>query len=145
MTHNKQEGAKMRFVIRGKAIEVTEADYLFFSEREMKILELRNMNMTYRSIGLILNVSGSRIRQIGYRALSRFNLHKKNRLFCIGLTVRSICALKKLGINTFEDLQNITEANLMQLRRLRNVGEKTFNEIEALLTKHNIDPKQETH
>jgi DNA-directed RNA polymerase alpha subunit len=106
-------------------------------EREKKILELRKMDMSYKSIASIFNLSRERIRQIEYRALRRLNW--KNHLYD-GLTVRSVDALRNLGIETVEDLTNITET---KLRRLRNVGEKTVGEIKRFLMVHNIELKQE--
>jgi DNA-directed RNA polymerase subunit alpha len=58
----------------------------------------------------------------------------------VQLSVRSFNCLKRAGVNTIEDLTNMTESEMM---KIRNLGKKSFDEIRDLLREMELSFKPE--
>ena len=58
----------------------------------------------------------------------------------VQLSVRSFNCLKRAGVNTIEDLTNMTESEMM---KIRNLGKKSFDEIRDLLREMDLSFKPE--
>ena len=58
----------------------------------------------------------------------------------VQLSVRSFNCLKRAGVNTIEDLTNMTESEMM---KIRNLGKKSFDEIRDLLREMDLNFKPE--
>ncbi|BCK01428.1 DNA-directed RNA polymerase subunit alpha C-terminal domain-containing protein [Anaerocolumna chitinilytica] len=56
----------------------------------------------------------------------------------LDLSVRTYNGLRRQGIDTIEKLQSLTDE---ELKRVRNIGEKGFNEVKEKLSKLAAEPK----
>lgn len=94
-------------------------------ERRKKVKELRESGMTYQKIGKEIGVSAERVRQILLRQafLEREGKGWPDEIAGHRYARRIISTLRRNKINTIEELK---ERSPEEIKRMRNVGEKTL-------------------
>lgn len=102
------------------------------TEREQKILDLRDNKWTYKRIGKSFGFSTQRARQINMKALrkidfnskvySKLPINDKSSIFRLDLPVRAYNALRSSNINTIGD---IIKGGSWELLKIKNLGKKS--------------------
>ena len=104
-------------------------------ERQQKVKKLRDSGMTYKQIAQDMGVSVERVRQLYLKStrkdrmnneVYRFYLSRSNVDIRMNVSDRTINALMRMGVETFEQLKYLDDEEIL---RARQVGTKAYNEI----------------
>lgn len=113
------------------------------TEREKKVLDLRDNKWTYKKIGERFGFSTERARQINMKALrkidfnskvdSKLPINNKSSIFRLDVPVRAHNALRSSNINTIGD---IIKGGSWELLKIKNLGKKSVCAIRNELSRY---------
>ena len=107
------------------------------TDRDNKIVEMRQSGMTYNDIGSAVGVSGVYARQVYKNYLMKKEEEKlsqdKNSIYSLGLPRRITSAILRYGYDTVDDLNKLVKNN--NLQKIRGIGKESE---ELILQKLNM-------
>ena len=135
---------KLRSLARNRKYKITfetEGDE-YLTDKERQLIEEIKKNIQLQNGDLSENLG--KLKEIQEKARTRKKNKKKEEkkerldVLDLGLSIRSYNCLKRAGINYLDDLANMTEE---QLRKVRNLGKMSFEEIVAKMQEFGISFK----
>lgn len=135
----KRLNEKLDDIVRIETIQKTLND---LDERTSEILRYRYFEgCTRDAIGLRLNISGERVRQIEVSVQERLKfvvfknqvVDENDSIEVLNLNTRARLALRRVGIKTIAELMKLS---YLDLSNIRGIGETTIEEIRAKLVGH---------
>lgn len=113
------------------------------TERDENIIRERNNGHTFEEIGKKYRISKTRVMQICQHQENEKRREKDNFYVLIkqntngGLTWRTYCALKRSGINSIEDLKELSDDEIC---KIRNCGKEMQKVIRKIINSEKENP-----